>query len=301
MASKQSARRANLNIFLLAKIVYFLVVDLAKSGLNLLWNLLNDNFVSRELGRLINLLVGFLIKGTLDLLVFNQTLNAGLAYSVSALGKYSRNMKFLVEFCWAIIALEERTHYIIIMGWVWGQFLDHWNFAQFLRDVSQFVFLFVLQIGIPSTLTTIFLSRNGDSLSLSVFGLTNTILTMLFLIIIKGIGETTSLKLIHAKNIGELFQCKLIILRGGFCSLGLFIAFGIICILARFWMNWLRLDQILIDSCYPFLLWSLPYTFCQGMTQYLLEFMGSIWEVPETKLYNSVSLGISTLGPVIFI
>lgn len=66
-------------------------------------------------------------------------------------------------------------------------------------------------------------------------------------------------------------------------------------------MNWLRLDQILIDSCYPFLLWSLPYTFCQGMTQYLLEFMGSIWEVPETKLYNSVSLGISTLGPVIFI
>lgn len=83
----------------MAKIVYFLVVDLAKSGLNLLWNLLNDNFVSRELGRLINLLVGFLIKGTLDLLVFNQTLNAGLAYCVSALGKYSRNMKFLVEFC----------------------------------------------------------------------------------------------------------------------------------------------------------------------------------------------------------
>lgn len=99
VASKQAARGANLNIFLLAKIVYFLVVDLAKFGLNLLWNLLNDNFVSRELGGLINLLVGFLIKGTLDLLVFNQTLDTGLTYSVSALGKYSGNMKFLVEFC----------------------------------------------------------------------------------------------------------------------------------------------------------------------------------------------------------
>jgi hypothetical protein len=47
---------------------------------------------------------------------------------------------------------------------------------------------------------------NGDSLSLAVFGVTNTILTMMFLIIIKGIGETVSLKAIKSKNSGDLVE-----------------------------------------------------------------------------------------------
>jgi hypothetical protein len=117
-------------------------------------------------------------------------------------------------------------------------------------------------MGVPSTITTILLSNNGDSLSLSVFGLTNTILTMLFLIIIKGIGETTSLKLIQAKNNADFNTCNLMILRGAILTLALFIIFSFICLISKFWMTWINFDKILVDNCYPFLLYSLPYIFC---------------------------------------
>lgn len=77
------------------------------------------------------------------------------------------------------------------------------NLISYIQDVAQYILLFVLQIGIPSLITTLLLSNNGDSLSLSVFGVANTILTMMFLIIIKGIGETASLKIIKSKTNGD--------------------------------------------------------------------------------------------------
>ena len=43
-------------------------------------------------------------------------------------------------------------------------------------------------------LATLFISKLNDSMALGIFGISNTILTMTFIIVIKGIGEAMSLK-----------------------------------------------------------------------------------------------------------
>jgi hypothetical protein len=74
---------------------------------------------------------------------------------------------------------------------------------------------------------------NGDSLSLAVFGVTNTILTMMFLIIIKGIGETVSLKAIKSKSDGDHSDVLNVFIKGGLLSFGLFFIFTMICLLSK--------------------------------------------------------------------
>ena len=45
------------------------------------------------------------------------------------------------------------------------------------------------------TLATVFISKLNDSLALGIFGISNTILTMTCIIVIKGIGEAMSLNI----------------------------------------------------------------------------------------------------------
>lgn len=66
-------------------------------------------------------------------------------------------------------------------------------------------------------MASIFIGRTNDPMALSVFGVSNTILTLLFIIVIKGLAETTSIKTSYFFNnnrdreLGEYFYKGIII------------------------------------------------------------------------------------------
>ena len=60
-------------------------------------------------------------------------------------------------------------------------------------------------------MSSIFIGRTNDTMSINVFGLANTFVSLLYMTVIKGLGETTAMKSTYFysinkdKKVGEFF------------------------------------------------------------------------------------------------
>ena len=152
------------------------------------------------------------------------------------------------------------------------------NFSElktFLNLSSTFVIVQICQ-GLPMALATIFLGRLHDSLQLGIFGLSNTILTMTFIIFMKGIGEATALKCSKFKvendfrKVGEYFW------KGMLLYFVVLILFILVCIFSNKWLSGIGIDYELASATSAFLIKSIPYLILQGFNLLIQDFASSV-------------------------
>lgn len=89
---------------------------------------------------------------------------------------------------------------------------------------------------------TLFIGRLNDPMALGVFGLSNTILTMAYIIFIKGIGEAMSLR-VHQnvkknddRKIAESFWKAMVL------YFMIFLLFSMICFYSSFWLIGIKIE-----------------------------------------------------------
>lgn len=91
-------------------------------------------------------------------------------------------------------------------------------------------------------MASIFIGRINDAMALSVFGVSNTILTMLFIVVVKGMSEATAMKTSYFytnnrdREMGEYFY------KGIFLYVIVYSVFLFISLTSQQWLTFIDLE-----------------------------------------------------------
>ena len=181
------------------------------------------------------------------------------------------------------------------------EFKEPKNIKMFLNLSASSVLTFIFQQGLPQLLTTLFISWKNDPVALSVFGVSNTVLTLLFIQLIKGIGESTALqtKKYFEQNRNAMVNSYFI--KGLLVFLIIFIVFVFLVIFSESWLMWLKIEPEIIPRTKLFLLQSIPFLFFMGLNLFFQEFSTSLGFYLIFKKMNFINLFLTIFLSYLFI
>lgn len=180
-------------------------------------------------------------------------------------------------------------------------FINLSHLKEFFNLSSSSVLSFIFQQGLPQTLTTLFISRKDDPIALSVFGVSNTVLTLLFVQIVKGMAETTSLKTGTYFTKNNSTKVNNYFYKGLFLFLLLYSLFIVVAVYSEGWLTFLGVEPEIIPRTQSFLIQSLPFLLLMGFNLYFQEFATSLEIVLIFKKMNFVNLLVTIFFSYVFI
>ena len=126
--------------------------------------------------------------------------------------------------------------------------------------------------GLPMILAVIVLGRLNDSFQIDLFGLSNTILSFLFIFFITAIGESLSIKSSPLNGNKQYARMGEYLWKALSILLVLFVVFTLLVATSYRWLTAIGIKEELSIEAHRFLIYSLPYLALQGFNIIMLNY-----------------------------